>query len=284
LARSVFGISSPGQLPIGVGFLGWQLQQPDSPAVELLRLSLDYRVKAIWLAFGSNLGQWVEYVRDHDQKTPSEHKTLIFVQISSLEEALVAINDWEVDVVVAQGVESGGHGKSSSPPLLTLVPSILQELPNHGPPILAAGGLSSGAHVASMLTLGAAGVVMGTRFLLSPESLYTSAQKDALLKAGPNSTVRTMAFDFARNTLSWPTGVDGRALRNSTVEDFEKGVSMENVGAKFAEAVRLNDPDRMLVWAGTSVSLMDGIKPAKNIVEALHEACIERLKVSGSLV
>jgi len=284
LARSALEIDSAAQLAIGVGFLGWQLQQLDSPALELLRLSLDSRVKAVWLAFGSDLGRWVEYVRSHDQEARSEHKTLVFVQVSSLEEALVAVNDWKVDVVVAQGIESGGHGNSASPPLLTLLPSILTAVPKDGPPILAAGGLSSGAHVAALLTLGASGAVLGTRFLLSPESLYTNAQKDALLQAGSNSAVRTTAFDHARGTLSWPSGVDGRALRNATVEEFEKGVGMEDVRSRFAEAVRKGDPDRMLVWAGTGVGLMHAIKPAKEIVQELHEECIGCLMLSRSLI
>lgn len=112
------------------------------------------------------------------------------------------------------GIEAGGHGSSSSPPLLTLIPSILSISPSDGPPILAAGGLSHGAHIASLLALGADGVVLGTRFLLSPESLYTDPQRQALVAAGLTSSVRTMAFDHVRSTLGWPQGIDGRGLRN----------------------------------------------------------------------
>ena len=189
-------------------------------------------MEAVWFSFGNQLARWVQFVRDHDQKAGNEHKTIVFVQISSLEEALVAINNWKVDVVVAQGkpyvvpctsitssgsvgIESGGHGPEAAPPLLTLLPSILSVTPQNGPPILAAGGLSNGAHVASLLTLGASGVVLGTRFLLSPESLYTDAQRQALISAGSTLSVRTMAFDHARGTLGWPRGIDGRGIRNS---------------------------------------------------------------------
>lgn len=69
--------------------------------------------------------------------------------------------------------------------------------------------------MASLLTLGASGVVLGTRFLLSPESLYTDAQRQALISASSSLAVRTMAFDHVRGTLGWPCGIDGRALRNS---------------------------------------------------------------------
>ena len=80
--------------------------------------------------------------------------------------------------------------------------------------VLAAGGLATGAQVAAVLALGASGAAIGTRFLLTPESFYTDAQKRALVNADSRSTVRTMAFDVVRNTVGWPDDVDGRGLRN----------------------------------------------------------------------
>jgi nitronate monooxygenase len=77
-----------------------------------------------------------------------------------------------------------------------------------------AGGLATGAQIAALLDLGASGAVLGTRFLLSPESLYSDRQRQALIDAQSSESVRTMAFDYARNTLSWPKDVDGRGLRN----------------------------------------------------------------------
>ena len=161
------------------------------------------------------------------------------------------------------GNESGGHGYGAAPTLFTLLSSIIASSKEDGPPILGAGGLANGAHVASLLTLGADGAVLGTRFLLTPESLYTDAQRQALLSATDSSTRRTMAFDIARGTLGWPKGVDGRGLYNATVEDLDKGAGIEEVKAKFLAGVAQGDPDRMLVWAGTGVGLMSEIKPAK---------------------
>lgn len=93
--------------------------------------------------------------------------------------------------------------------LLPLIMSAISSVP-----IVAAGGVATGAQVASFLTLGASGVALGTRFLLCPESLYSDVQRHALISADSSSSVRTMAFDHARNTLGWPKGVDGRGLRN----------------------------------------------------------------------
>jgi len=67
-----------------------------------------------------------------------------------------------------------------------------------------------------------------------------------------------MAFDLVRGTSGWPAGVDGRALYNLTVEEFDKGVSIEEVKSKYS----VHDPDRMVVWAGTGVASMTVIKPA----------------------
>lgn len=128
--------------------------------------------------------------------------------------------------------------------------------------IIAAGGLANGKQAAALLVLGASGVVFGTRFLLSPESLYTDLQRQVLIAAGHSSTLRTMAFDLVRGTMEWPTGVDGRAIYNLTVMDLEKGKPLEEVQKSFREAVKAGDKSRMLVWSGTGVGLMTEIKSA----------------------
>jgi nitronate monooxygenase len=97
-------LQSPTAIPIGVGYLGWQLEKPDFPAVELLSIALEAPVQAVWFAFGSDLGRWVDFVRNHNGKAGNGHKTLVFVQVSTAEEARRAISEWQVDVVVAQGL------------------------------------------------------------------------------------------------------------------------------------------------------------------------------------
>lgn len=104
---------------------------------------------------------------------------------------------------------------STSLPLMVILPLILSTISSeNAPPIVAAGGLATGAQIASLLTLGASGVALGTRFLLSPESLYSDIQRHALISADSSLSVRTLAFDHVRDTLGWPEGIDGRALRN----------------------------------------------------------------------
>jgi len=131
------------------------------------------------------------------------------------------------------------------------------------PAVLAAGGLSTGSHVAALLTLGASGVALGSRFLLSPEARYSPSQKAALLRAHATSTVRTDAFDRARGTLGWPSGVDGRAFQKAVSED---------------------DADGMVVWAGTGIGVVDEIKPAADIVSELHHDAVLSLRAGYALL
>ncbi|KAH7890683.1 2-nitropropane dioxygenase [Phlebopus sp. FC_14] len=280
LSRGILQLAPSDPLPIGVGFLGWQLEKSTSTAETMISAALDNHVQAIWFAFGNELGKWITYVRSRDASYQRIRPTTVFVQVSSIEEALVAIHEWKVDVLVAQGNESGGHGNGSAPPLLALVPAILAVLPPDGPLLLAAGGLMTGGQVASVLTLGADGAVLGTRFLMAPESQYSGAQKKALVAAQNGATVRTMAFDRARGTLDWPPGIDGRGLYNSTVKDLDDGVDIETVRAKFNDGVRTGDPDRMLVWAGTGVGLVSEIKDAQAVVWELHKDIVEHLTTS----
>jgi hypothetical protein len=100
IAKEAFGTHPPSPLPMGIGFLCWQLERSMSrdEAEELLSTTLKHDVQAIWLSFGLDLKHWIDYIR---QKSGT---TKIFVQINTLEDALIAIHDWKVDVVVAQGL------------------------------------------------------------------------------------------------------------------------------------------------------------------------------------
>lgn len=269
-------------LPIGIGFLGWRLEQPNSGAVELLDAALESKPQAMWFSFGAKLEHWIEYVRQADEHRGEGHKTLIFAQINTVDEALIAINKWNVDILVAQGsgfkffkrvnshlkssysysgIESGGHGSATAQKTSDLIAAILAASGGKCPPLLAAGGLANGKDVASMIRLGASGAVLGTRFVLSHESTYSDDQKKALLAATGDSTVRSMAFDSARNTLGWPAGVDGRGIRNKLVGVFNSH-GVEAVQKEYSEGLRTRDIERAIVWAGTGVGLMNKIMSA----------------------
>ncbi|KAG6890298.1 hypothetical protein C0995_009504 [Termitomyces sp. Mi166 len=280
-ARSLLQIDSNSSLPIGIGYLGWRLERPDVPAHDLLSVALNNNVRAVWLSFGAQLHSWIEFIRKSECKPGA---TKIIIQVNSVKEALVAVQDWKADVVVAQGIEAGGHGSGTAPPLLTLLSEILSTIPEDGPPILGAGGVVNGAQLASLIVLGASGAVLGTRFLLSPESLYSDSQRQALIAASTGSSIRTIAFDQARDTLGWPQGIDGRGLRNSTVDEFEAGINAEDLRRKYTEGVKAGDIDRIVTWAGASVGLLSRIQPAREIVEEIHKECVAHLQAVHSLL
>ena len=102
-ARTMLQVDEKSTLAIGIGFLGWQLDKRQSNALDCIPMALENHVKAIWLSYGEDLGKWIKYFREHDPRAGTEDAVKIFVQISSVKDALMAINDWKVDVIVIQG-------------------------------------------------------------------------------------------------------------------------------------------------------------------------------------
>jgi len=102
-ARTLLQVDEDSTLAIGVGFLAWQLEKRQFNALECIPIALENHVKAIWLSYGEDLGKWIKYVREHDPRAGTKDAVKIFVQISSVEHALMAVNDWKVDVIVVQG-------------------------------------------------------------------------------------------------------------------------------------------------------------------------------------
>ena len=102
-ARILLHVDGDSTLAIGVGFLAWQLDKRQYNALECLHITLESHVKGIWLSYGEDLGKWINYVREHDPRAGTENAVKIFVQISSVEHALMAVNEWKVDVIVTQG-------------------------------------------------------------------------------------------------------------------------------------------------------------------------------------
>jgi hypothetical protein len=64
---------------------------------------LDYQVKAVWLAFGDRLEYWVGHIRQVCKDKGTEYLPFIFVQITSPQEATVAVEKLKADVIIAQG-------------------------------------------------------------------------------------------------------------------------------------------------------------------------------------
>ena len=88
-------------------------------------------------------------------------------------------------LVLCLGIEAGGHGNASAPPLLNLLPETITYFRNTNKviPTLGAGGIVIESQIAGVLALGGSGAVLGTRFLCTSEARYTPTQKAALCAA-----------------------------------------------------------------------------------------------------
>lgn len=169
---------------------------------ERLDIALAEGVKAISLFWGDPQ----PYMRD-----AKNAGAIVMQTVGSPDEARRAV-DLGADIVVAQGVESGGHVWSTVSTMV-LVPLVCDAVP--GVPVVAAGGMADVRGVRAALALGAQGVWLGTRFLATVESGAHDDFKQLLLAAEATDTIYTTLFD-----QGWP-GAPHRALRNSTVRLWE---------------------------------------------------------------
>jgi nitronate monooxygenase len=130
---------------------------------------------------------------------------IVVCQVGSVDEARAA-EQAGAQVLIAQGVEAGGHVRGIRP-LHELLPEIAA---GTALPVLAAGGLADGADLATVLSLGAQGAVFGTGLIATPESFAHDYHKRRLVEARGEETVLTDAFH-----INWPAGAKVRVLANS---------------------------------------------------------------------
>jgi len=163
------------------------------------------------------------------------------------------------DIVAAQGTEAGGHtGEIGT---LALVPQVVDAVKI---PVVAAGGIVDGRGVVAALALGAQGVIIGTRFIATPEATAAPAYRAAVAAAEQDQTIRTRCY----------SGKPLRSLRNpyilaqeadpSKIRRFPEQLlfsTQENVMAYWGDA----DPERMCMPAGQGVGAFREIRPAADV-------------------
>jgi enoyl-[acyl-carrier protein] reductase II len=179
------------------------------------------------------------------------------------------------DVVAAQGTEAGGHtGEIGT---LALVPQVVDAVRI---PVVAAGGIVDGRGLVAALALGAQGVVIGTRFIATPEATAARQYREALVAAKQDDTVRTRCY----------SGKPLRALRNPYIAEHEADPGKIR---RFPEQLMISaqrhvmsywepeaDPARTCFPAGQGVGAFCEIKPAGEIVREIVDQA-EQLLRSG---
>ena len=130
--------------------------------------------------------------------------------------------EWGVDAVIAQGHEGGGH--TGPIPTTLLLPGACRAT---AIPVLGAGGFNSGRGLVAALAYGAAGIAMGTRFLLTKESTVPEHIKAAYLKASLTDTVVTHSID----------GAPQRVIRTEVIDRLERASPLTRLPRALANAL-----------------------------------------------
>lgn len=279
-------LPDPDQLPIGLGVIVF-----GSPIDAWMQIFAKYKPATAWLSFAETheLKIWTESIRNVSPKTS------VWVQLGSVKAAVDIAQACYPDAIVLQGGDAGGHGHQDGASIISLVPETadtLQEL-DINIPLIAAGGIMDGRAAAAALTLGASGVVMGTRFLGAVESRIPQIYRDAIFDAhdGGEATARSRVFDEIWGPNFWPTTYDGRALRNKVLEKYRKGQDikkirtwlMESMNGSGAEHAGLDVQDMGSLWAGTGVGMVKKLGKADDIVRMVRDDTKKRLKQTASL-
>lgn len=181
------------------------------------------------------------------------------------------------DAIVIEGMEAGGHiGNLTTMALLTNV------IPEMSIPVIAAGGIVDGRGMAAALLMGASGVQMGSRFLLTEECTVHPNAKQRIIEAQDTESVAT--------GLSRGHGV--RGLKNKFTDRYTE---LENSGAPQKELDDLatgtnkkaavdGDVEHGLVQVGQSLNRLTEIKLARQVIEDVIAETIQVLTGAGNLI
>ena len=181
-----------------------------------------------------------------------------------------------VDIIVAQGTEAGGHcGEVST---LVLIPEVVRALAKGGYdiPVLAAGGIMTGAQMAGMMAAGAQGAWTGSVWLATPEAETSEAFRDKMIAARSRDTVRSRsrtgkparqlktawhdAWDSAEGPGALPMPLMGMVSEPS-FQKIEKAVLGGNQEAR----------ELVSYFVGQGVGLIDQVRSARGVVQEFRE-------------
>jgi nitronate monooxygenase len=247
-----------------------------SDQAERLEVAVEERVEVISLSWGVSAGL---VARAH------AGGCRVLVQAGSVDEALAGVRAG-CDAVIAQGVEAGGHVQGSTP-LAALIGQVRAAV---DVPVIAAGGIADAAGVRDAMALGAAGVMLGTRFVATVEADVHPEYAARVVAATGADTVHTMLFDGG-----WPNAAH-RVLANSTYRRWvdagcrppgerpgegevlgeHEGVPIPRYSADDPRRATTGDIEAMCLYAGTGVGAVTTVEPAAELVAQLYRLQVPR--------
>ncbi|KAL2109247.1 hypothetical protein VUR80DRAFT_2767 [Thermomyces stellatus] len=280
-------VSGNNVLPVGVGFLTCHasIRHFSETALPVVARC---RPAAVWL-FAPD-----EELKPHRDIVSALRKLdprpVIFVQIGNVVAAREAAEDG-ADVVVCQGIDAGGHQFRRGSGVAALVPEVCrmlaQEFAEKSIAVFAAGGIAEGRGVAAMLALGADGIVMGTRFATSSESMYAAERKRLILSTqdGGRSTLKSPFNDAVTKSTLWGPSYDGRAIVGPIQEAYLSGTSLEDCQERVEADVKAGvSPPQVCTWASAAVGLITREQAAAEIVREVGAEALDTIsRLASSL-
>ncbi|MGE0487004.1 MAG: NAD(P)H-dependent flavin oxidoreductase [Gammaproteobacteria bacterium] len=255
------------QLQFEIEALGVAVKPVDDQAMavedakEKLDICFRHRVEVVACALGTP--KWaVDACHEHGVK--------VIGVVGSARHARSAIRNG-ADIVVVQGTEGGGH--TGDVGLVTLLAEVLEFATV---PVIAAGGIVNGAQIAGLLTQGAQGVWLGTRFIGTNESTVGPNYKQSIVDAGYDQTIRSLLFD----------GLYVRQIRNRFTEVWEGHEDemlpyplqrMAQSPTRFA-AAEADLKEHQALPAGQGSSLIRDVLPAGEVLRRLVEETVTALR------
>jgi len=196
-----------------------------------------------------------------------------------------------VDIIIAQGTEGGGHTGDIG--TMVLIPQVVDvckgKVNNFGSPVVtvAAGGIFDGRGLAAALSLGAAGVWVGTRFICAEESSAPKAHKEKVLKAGSGDTIRTLVLsgrplrlipnDYVKAWEKTPARIAELCDKGITpiAQDFKNADDPEKRKGAF---------DAINSLAGQAAGGVRSVESAQKIVEDMVSEAASMIRQNAALV
>jgi NAD(P)H-dependent flavin oxidoreductase YrpB (nitropropane dioxygenase family) len=227
LEKAIVEVKGRTDAPFGVNL---RADAADAPARCDLLIEHGVKVASFALAPKPEL---IAKLKEHD---------IVVIPSVGLPKHAVKVAGWGADAVMIQGGEGGGH--TGSVPTSLLLPTVLDALRDVGSdiPVIAAGGYFDGRGLAAALSYGAAGIGMGTRFLLTADSAVPEAVKRFYLGHDLNGTVVTDKVD----------GMPHRMLRTPLVEEIEESSRLKRLAPTFRRTLEFKR-DSGMSWRALAV-------------------------------
>lgn len=181
-----------------------------------------------------------------------------------------------VDAVAILGYGSGGHIGSDNVASFIKIPLAIREL---NIPVIAAGGIATGAGLLGALAMGAEAVLMGTVFFASAETAIHDSIKKKLIETSADNTMLLL------QSINNPMRVARNELAEECLKVEASGASLEEIisvvaGGKGKQAYMTGDAESSPLACGQSVGLVEAVKPVKQIIDdiiAEADAQLDRL-------